>query len=355
MARLINKPSDATIHEFGKLGFVGTQKVDELTMQLIDFTKDGIDQVEDIALQDVPPHLSSKSVSWLNVVGLHDHEKIKALCEMLNIHPVVVDKITNTGMRPGFEDHEDYLVITMKLIHLKVADVTIESEHIVFILLDNMVISFQENHMDPFGPLRERLKRPNSRLRQSRTDYFALSLVRAILHEYSTIEEVIGERIENMEDAIFSNDSKELLEDLNTYNTEIAFLNKIIRPTKDTVSNLCRTDSDLIDSERCQYMINHIMDSMGIVSDAGENYRTMLHDHLNIYNTNVANKLNEMFRVLTIFSVIFVPLTFIAGIYGMNFEYIPELGYPKGYFVIWGVMVTMAASMLIYFKRKGWL
>ncbi len=355
MARLLQKPRSVTINEFGKLGFTGIKQMDELTMSLYDFTKTKADSVETISLNDLERYTHSKTNSWLNVVGLHDHNKIKEISEVLGLHPIVLDKITDTGIRASFEDHDDYLVIVLKLIHLDENEMTIQSEHLVMVMFENLLITFQENNNDPFTPIRERIFKEASRVRGEKVDYLTLSLVRAILHDYSNTVEFIGDRIENLEGAIFADDSKDLLEELNTYNTEIAFLNKIIRPTKDTVVNLCRSDSDLINQERSQYMISHLTDSMFIVSDAAENYRTMLHDHLNIYHTNVASKLNEMFRVLTIFSVIFVPLTFIAGIYGMNFEYIPELGYPWGYFVVWGVMITMAVGMLIYFKRKNWL
>jgi magnesium transporter len=289
------------------------------------------------------------------VAGLHDAELVEKIGEILEIHPMVVDKITNTGQRAGFEDFEDYDVLTLKLIHLDESEQTIESEHIVFVLFKHLLVTFQENKNDPFEPIRERIKIETSRIRKANQGYLMFALIRTILHEYSRVTEFIGDKIENLEDAIFSQDSRELLAELNTYNTEIAYLNRIVRPAKEAIANLCRSEAVLINQGKSQFMINHILDSMFLVADAAENYRMMLHDHLSIYHTNVANKLNEMFRVLTIFSVIFVPLTFVAGIYGMNFEYIPELGYHNGYFVVWGVMIAVAAIMIVYFKKKGWL
>ncbi len=355
MARLLSKHASTGTNEFGKLGFVGTRQMEETLLTMIDFTSEKLNVLEHFDIQNCPEYMARDSVSWLNVSGLHDYELIREIGTMLNLHPMVIDTITNTGHRAGFEDYDEYIVVTLKMVHLDKDHLTIAAEHIVFVLFEQLLVTFQENTNDPFGPVRERLHKDSARIRKTDRAYLMYSLIRTILHDYSNATEFIGSKIENLEDAIFSSDSNQLLLELNDYNGEITYLNKILRPAKDAISNLCRSDTELIDQEKSRYMINHILDSMWIVAEAAENYRMMLHDQLNIYHTNVANKLNEMFRVLTIFSVIFVPLTFVAGIYGMNFEYIPELGYPNGYFVVWGVMITMAVAMIFYFKRKKWL
>ncbi len=355
MARLYRKHSEHAVKEFGTLGFVGAKKLDRVVTHVIEYTRTTINRSEGITSEQIVGHRDSKSVTWINIAGLHDVEYIKEVGKALHIHPMVIDKITNTGDRISFEDYEDYLVLSTKLLHLNREDLTIEAEHALFILYDNLLISFQENLRDSFGPIRERLENEVSRIRKMNTDYLLFALVRTIVNDYAVAAEVIGEKIENLENSIIADSSSSLLEELHEYNGEISYLNRLVRPAKEAISSLCRSDSELINHEKSQYIINHLLENIYGVADACENYRMMIHDQLSIYHTNVANKLNEMFRILTIFSVIFVPLTFVAGIYGMNFEYIPELSFRQGYFVVWGVMIAIAVVMLLFFKRKKWL
>jgi magnesium transporter len=355
MARFLKKQSSREVKAFGKLGFIGTRKMDRPVIDVLDFSADAVEFLQDVPVSDLAKYKTKDSVSWINICGLHDPELITEIGSQFELHPMVIDRITNTDDRPAFEDYDEYAILVLKQLHFDQNDLTIESEHILFALFDNVLITFQENQDDPFNPIRERMQKAVNRVRNGKADYLMLALIRAIINQYTLTLEHMGEKIENIETYIFSDPSKELLEKLNSYNLELSYLYKIIRPFREAVFNFCKADTDLIDPENSQYIINHVIDSIGIASDSCEHYRGMLHDQLNIYHTNVSSRLNEMFRVLTIFSVIFVPLTFIAGIYGMNFEVIPELKYPYGYHVVWGVMIIAAGTMLIYFKRKGWL
>jgi magnesium transporter len=355
MARFLKKQSPSEIKAFGKLGFVGIQKMERPIIDVINFSSGEIEQHEDISVDELEKYKELDSVSWINVSGLHDTEIISRIGETFELHPMVIDKITNTDNRPSFEDYDDYLILVLKMLHMDKEEMVMHSEHILFALFENVLITFQENKDDPFGPIRERMMKSVNRVRKGSTDYLLFALIRAINNQYTHSIEFIGQKIEKIEDLIFSQQSKDLLEELNDYNLEINYTSKIIRPAKDAVISICKSDSVLISEEQSQYIINNVHDSILIVSDSCENYRVMLHDQLNIYHTNVSTRLNEMFRVLTIFSVIFVPMTFIAGIYGMNFEVIPELSNPYGYYMVWAVMLVMAFSMLIYFRRKGWL
>jgi magnesium transporter len=355
MARFLKKQSSSEIKPFGKLGFVGVRKMDQSFIEVFDFSQKEIQHYEDVSVQELSTYKESNSISWINVCGLHNTELINQVGKIFELHPMVMDKITNTDDRSSFEDYDDYIVLVLKMLHLDKSDLTMHSEHIFFALFNNVLITFQENRADPFGPIRERLQKRTNRIRKGNTDYLLFAMLRAIINQYMNSLEYIGQKIENIEDEIFGQQSNELLQDLNDYNLEINYTSKIIRPAKEAVFALCKSDSEIISMESSQYIINNVHDTILIASDSCESYRTMLHDQLNIYHTNVSNRLNEMFRVLTIFSVIFVPLTFIAGVYGMNFEVMPELSQPSGYFTIWALMIIMAVSMLFYFRRKGWL
>jgi magnesium transporter len=355
MARFLTKQSHNEIKPFGKLGFVGTKKMDQPLIEVFDFSPKEIKYEEDVSVEKLSAYKGSNTVSWINICGLHDTELINQIGQIFELHPMVIDKITNTGDRPSFEDYDDYLILALKFLHMDKSELAMHSEHILFVLFDNVLITFQENQEDPFGPIRDRLQHSANRVRNGNADYLLFALIRAIINLYTYSLEYIGQKIENVEDEIFNQRSNELLQDLSDYNLEINFTSKIIRPARESIIALCKSDSGIISPESSQYIINNVHDTIWNASDSCESYRTMLHDQLNIYHTNVANRLNEMFRVLTIFSVIFVPLTFIAGIYGMNFEVMPELSKPYGYLTVWVAMIIMALTMLFYFRRKGWL
>jgi len=355
MARFLKKISPNEVKAFGNLGFVGTQKMDRPIIDVYDFSDQEFSHKKDIEVEELAQYRESSSLTWINVCGLHDTEIIRKITAIFNLHPMVIDKITNTGDRPSFEDYENYVILVLKMLHLDREKLLMESEHILFAMFENVLITFQENQQDPFEPIRERLQKAENRIRKSNIDYFLFALVRALINKYTNSLEFIGQKIEMNEDDIFSKESSNVLQQLNSFNQEISFTSKVIRPAKDAIFSLCKSDSELIGQEDSQYISSNVYDSILIASDSCENYRMMVHDQLNIYHMNVSSRLNEMFRVLTIFSVIFVPLTFVAGIYGMNFEVIPELSNPYGYFITWGVMLTMAGFMLFYFKRKGWL
>jgi len=355
MARFLKKQPPGEIKPFGKLGFVGTRKMNQPLIEVFDFSQKEIKHKEHVSVEELAGYKVSSTVSWINICGLHDTTLINEIGDILELHPMVIDKITNTGDRPSFEDYDDYIVMVLKMLHLDKSNLTIHSEHILFALFDNVLITFQENQADPFGSIRERLQKKTNRIRKENTDYLLFAMIRAITNQYTNCLEYIGQKIENIEDEIFGQQSNELLQDLNDYNLEINYTSKIIRPAREAIFALCKSDSENISQESSQYIINNVHDTISIASDSCESYRTMLHDQLNIYHTNVSSRLNEMFRVLTIFSVVFVPLTFIAGIYGMNFEVMPELSQPYGYFTIWTLMIIMSVIMLFYFRRKGWL
>ena len=355
MARFLKKQATRELPALGKLGFVGTQKLEHPIIDVASYSEDYIEVKEDVGAQSLAPFKDSGKPVWINICGVHDTTLIAEVAEIFDLHPAVIDKITNTGTRASYEDFDDYLVVALKMLKINGQRHEVEAEHVLFVLQGEVLLTFQENDQDPFDPIRERMHQENNRIRKGRADYLMFSLLRAILNDYRFIIEQIGEKIEALEDVILDRPSGDILERIGDYKLEINYILKFVRPAREAIMQLCKSDSEFVHPEFSERLMNNVLELAWIASDSSENYRMILNDDMNIYHTNVASRLNEMFRILTVFSVIFVPLTFIAGIYGMNFEYIPELGYHNAYFILLGVMVLVALAMVIYFKRKGWL
>lgn len=222
------------------------------------------------------------------------------------------------------------------------------------ILGKTFLITFQERPADVFEPVRERIRKQKGRIRKVGIDYLAYTLLDTIVDNYIFIIERLGEQIEELEEEILGNQTQDVLTKINNYKREMNYLRKSIRPAKEFIQQLTRIDSDLI-HEQTMMFLKDLLDLASQAVEAIDTYREMLSDHLNIYNTGVSNKLNEILKILTIFSAIFIPLTFIAGIYGTNFEYFPELHYRYSYFIFWGVLIVVALVMVRFFKRRNWL
>lgn len=355
MARFLKKPGTREITAFGKLGFVGVQRMESPLIKVIQYGEGHMEVHKDVPARSLEKYRGSETPVWINVCGLHDTDLITEIANTFELHPSVIDKITNTATRSSYEDFDDYLVVSLKMLKLNAEAREVEAEHILFVLHDQVLLTFQENDLDPFDPIRDRMQQSGNRIRLSRTDYLLFSLLRAILHDYRYLIEQIGAKIEALEEVIFKRPSADVLENIGDYKFEINYILKFVRPARDTLLQLCKSEHEFIDTPRSGHLINNVLELAMIASDSSETFRVILNDEMNIYHTNVASRLNEMFRILTVFSVIFVPLTFIAGIYGMNFEFIPELSYRNAYFILWGVMIMVAMVMVVFFRRKGWL
>ncbi len=355
MARFLKKTGSRELPALGKLGFVGTQRLEYPLIRVTSYSEDRIEVHENVSRESLRTFRDSPTPVWIDICGVHDTALITAIAESFDFHPAVIDKITNTGTRASFEDFGEYLAIALKMLKIREVPYEVEAEHILFVLHGQVLLTFQENDQDPFDPVRQRMHQENNRIRTNHADYLMFSLLRAVLNDYRYLIEQIGEKIEALEEAILDRPSEAVLEKIGDYKLEINYILKVVRPARDAILQLCKSENEFIYPQRSERLINNVSELVWIASDSSENYRIILNDQMNIYHTNVASRLNEMFRILTVFSVIFVPLTFIAGIYGMNFEFIPELSYQNAYFILWGVMILVALAMIFYFRRKGWL
>jgi magnesium transporter len=266
----------------------------------------------------------------------------------------VLEDIVNTGQRPRMEEYDNYLFFALKMMRYDPAAGKIRSEQLTMVLGKTFLLTFQEQPGDVFEPVRERIRKQKGRIRKVGIDYLAYALLDTVVDNYLFIIERLGEEIEDIENEILDNPTHDILFKINAYKREMNYLRKTIRPVREFILQLSRVDSDLIQSPTLPFF-KDLLDLSNQAVDAIDSYREMLSDHLNIYDSRISNRLNEIMKVLTIFSAIFIPLTFIAGIYGTNFENVPELHFRYSYFIMWGVMVTVALFMLRFFRSKKWL
>ncbi len=230
----------------------------------------------------------------------------------------------------------------------------ISVENLSLIITETVLLSFQEKKGDVFEPVRERIRNQRKRIRNSGTDYLAFALLDIVVDNYIYIIGVLGEKIETLEETLLQEPRKSVIDEIYTYKRELNFLRKSITPAKEMILSLSKMESELID-ESTHVHFKELLDNIHQATDSSDTYREILSDQLNIYHTTISSKLNDVMKFLTIFSVIFIPLTFIAGIYGTNFEVVPELKYEYSYFIMWGVMIIVAIGMLMYFRKRNWL
>lgn len=354
MARFLKNTDAALGKAPGELIFIGEQKVQEATIRVIDYDRDNLSEHKLKDIKDGIPYKETETVTWLNINGLQDTELIMQVGQGFGLHALVMDDIVNTGQRPKMEEYDDYLFFVVKMMRYDEAEGLIKSDQLSMILGKSFLLTFQEQPGDVFEPVRDRIRKQKGRIRKVGIDYLAYALLDTIVDNYIFIIERLGEQIEEIEDEILDNPSQDVLARINNYKREMNYLRKSVRPAREFMLKLSRLDSNLIQDETTPFL-KDLLDLASQAVEVIDTYREMLSDHLNIYNTGVSNRLNEIMKVLTIFSAIFIPLTFIAGIYGTNFENLPELHYRYSYFIMWGVFLAVSLVMLLFFRRRHWL
>jgi len=285
---------------------------------------------------------------------LHELDLIESLGRHFKIHPLVLEDIVNTGQRPKMEGFEDYLFLVLKMLNYDEKTNEIRTEQVSLVIGKYFVISFQEREGDVFNQVRERIRKSKGKIRKRGSDYLAYALMDAVVDNYFIVLEKMGEKTEDLEQELLTKPSSETLQAIHSLKRKLILLRKSVWPLREAVSGLTRGDSKLIKDSTIVYL-RDVYDHTIQVIDTIETLRDTVSGMLDTYLSSISNRMNEVMKVLTIIATIFIPLTFIAGIYGMNFEYMPELEWPWGYFAVWGVMILVAITMCIYFKRRGWL
>lgn len=353
MPRLIKKRSKKSGLLPGTLVHIGEKMGKEVSIFVVDYDETNVQEIELKAVEECLPFRDTPTVTWINLEGLHRPDIIQKLGDYFSLHPLVLEDILNTDQRPKIEDHGEYIYIVLKMLHKNGTEFA--AEQISIILGKNFVISFQEGIKgDAFDLIRERISTGKGRIRGLGTDYLVYSLIDAIVDNYFVILEEMGEKIENLEQDLVKNPQAQTLHKIHDFKREMIFLRKAVWPLREVISTLERKESPLVKDSTSIYL-RDVYDHTIQVIDTIESYREMLSGMLDIYLSSISNRMNEIMKFLTIIGTIFIPLTFIVGIYGMNFEFMPELKWRHGYFIILSGMSVAAVLMLFYFKKKKWL
>lgn len=336
----------------GTLTHIGEKKLDKVIIEIHDYDNDLLDikKVESIA--DCKPYVHTPNPTWVQVKGLHDIEYLKELWEEFEFHPLIQEDILNTTQRPKIESYGDQIFMVLKMLYIE--DGKLLQEQVSVVFTEKFIFSFQESERKIFLPIKERLAINNTRMRKSGPDYMAYALMDIIIDYYFGILEDINEEIEIIEDELWAGEDVNALSSIHKIRRQLIQFRKSIWPLRDSINSLIRDESSLVKDET-KLFLRDVSDHTIQIVDSLDNNREMVSSLHDMHQTNISNKMNEVMKVLTIIATIFIPLTFIAGIYGMNFDYMPELGWHYSYPIAWGVMILVTIGMVIFFKRKNWM
>ena len=347
MARKSGLPPGTLIH-------VGHNYVDTVKINLLEYDSSQVVAKELYSIEEIAEFRSTNRVTWIHVNGLPDINLIAGICQLFNIHPLVQEDILNTMQRPKMEDYGDYLFVVLKAFWVATATNTLASEQISIILGDSYVISFQESERDLFESICNRITSCKGRIRGQEADYLAYALLDIIVDNYFVILETLGEKIELLEDDLVVQPGADALQEIHVLRREMLLFRKALWPLRETISSLSRGESTLVKDSTLLY-IRDVYDHTIQAIDTLETYRDILSGMLDIYLSSISNRMNQVMKVLTVISTIFIPLTFIVGVYGMNFKYMPELECEWGYPAVWLLMVVIFLGMLQFFRTRKWL
>ena len=354
MSRLAPKRSRKAGLPPGTPVHLGERKSDTTRLTLLHYDEQRAVEQEMKTAQECLALRDSPGVSWINITGLHEVETLAQFADAFGLHPLVLEDILNTDQRPKLEDYGEYLYIVIKRLGNGAPANEISTEQISLILGRNLVISFLESDSGVFNVVKDRILNNRGRIRRLGADYLAYTLMDAVVDNYFAIFEKLGERIEILQETIISRPTPASLQTLHALKRELLFLRKSVWPLREVVSGLQRGDSTLIHKDTWFYL-RDVYDHTIHVIDTIETYRDMLASMMDIYLSSLSIRLNEVMKVLTIIATIFMPLTFIVGLYGMNFQHMPELSWRWGYPLVLLVMAGVTAGMLVFFRRKKWI
>ena len=353
MKKVVSKRSRKAGLPPGTLVHIGEPRTESVKLTLFRYDEQGCQELsvskpEEISLAEEP------AVTWVDVSGIHQVSVIESFGKQFQLHPLLLEDIVNTDQRPKLDDYGDYCYLVLKMLYTGEDALSIQVEQVSLIFGTNFVFSFQENGRDVFQPVRERLRSGKGRLRQSGADYLLYALVDAIVDQYFSVLETVGERLESMQDAVVANPRPALLQDIHAVKRELLFLRRAVWPLREVVNTLERSDSPALRSAT-KVFFRDVYDHVIQVIDTIETLREIATGMLDIYLSSTTYRLNAVIKVLTLITTIFMPLTFIVGIYGMNFEHMPELHWIWGYPLVLGTMAAIALAMVGFFKRKKWI
>jgi magnesium transporter len=340
----------------GTMVHIGEQKIDKVGLSVLAYNADRVVDKPVHHLEECLPLAPGEAgVNWLNVEGLHEVAEIERIGNFLKLHPLTLEDIVNTLQRPKFEDFGEYQFLVLKMLSFDAVNQEMQAEQVSLVFGRDYVVTFQEGAKgDVFQPVRDRIRNPLSRIRKLGSDYLAYALIDVIVDNYFLILERMSETIEELEDELVTVPDQDTLQQIHRLKRELLVLRKATWPLRELVSAMQRSESDLI-QQGTRVFLRDLYDHVIQVIDTVETFREMLSGMLDIYLSSVSNRMNAVMKVLTVIATVFMPLTFIAGVYGMNFQYMPELGSRWGYPGVLMGMVAVGTGMLLWFRRRRWL
>jgi magnesium transporter len=338
----------------GTLVYVGPERTEPVTVHLIEYAEDSYEERALTAETDFQEISKQKQLTWINVDGLNDLEVIQAIGTAFDLHSLVLEDLVHTGQRPKHEEYEEYVFVVLRMLTLGPDGAGVRSEQLGIVFGDGFVLSFQERAGDVFEAVRERIRIKSRRIRSRGADYLAYALIDAVVDHYFHILEAFADLVEELEVEVLENPTPETMRRIHDLRHEMLGVRRAIWPLRELTNGLVRTESDLI-HESTQVFLRDVYDHTVQVIDTAETLREVVSGLMDLYMSSVSNRMNEIMKVLTIMASVFIPLTFLAGVYGMNFEFMPELGIPWAYPALLAVMVGIGLGLLLLFKRRGWL
>ena len=353
MARFVHKSSPKTGEIPGTPIYIGTPTEAPVTISMFTYNEDDLVRKEEASIDECCRELDPGIAAWINVDGVHDVDLIQAIGNRFALHPLAVEDIAHTGQRPKADDYENHLFIVLRMLRWDEQAQQVIDEQVSIAVGSTWVVSFQEREGDVFDPVRERLQASRGRIRKAGADYLAYVLVDAIVDHYFSILEILGDRIESLSEEMTEDPRREDLDAIRHLKRELLFMRKSVWPLREVLGTLQRDASPLLQPTTLPYL-RDVYDHTIQIIDTVETFRDMVSGLMDVYLSTISNRMNEVMKVLTIIATIFIPLSFVAGLYGMNFVFMPELQWHYGYFGALGIMLAIGGGMLLFFKRKGW-
>jgi len=355
MSESLSNASEKTGLPPGSLVHVGEALEPEARITVVDYSKETIEELAIESIDEVLQYKDSESITWVIIEGLTSVDIIGRIGEIFDIHQLVLEDILNTHQRPKFEEYDDHLFIVLKCLNTGSGQFNVTYEQISLLVLNNFVFTFKEKKDDLFRPVMERIRKSKGRLRNLGADYLSYVILDTVVDQNFILIDTLDDAITSIEDALLiSEPTRDTLNSIQNLKREIISIRRYVSPIRELMAGMLRSESVLI-SEKTYIYLRDVSDHVLRVIESIESYRDILSGLLDIYVSSVSNKMNEVMKVLTVFASIFIPLTFIAGIYGMNFEYMPELKWRWAYPALWGAFIIIPAILIIYFKKKKWL
>jgi magnesium transporter len=335
--------------------FIGKQKMEKPRIKIFDYSPSEMAEKEIESFEGIFEFVhKKKNVTWINIDGLHDLDLMQKLQKEFSIHPLIIEDILNTDNRPKFDEDPEHITLILKILDYNKKTCKLSAEQFSLIIGSDYLITLQEQTSDHFDPVIERIRDNEGRIRQSGQDYLAYSLLDSIIDKYIIIVGDIGEHIEELEKEIMNDNDRSIAEEIFRHKIEINYLRKCILPVKEMMTQLLKSESPLLSKKIRKFLID-LNELIVMTNEVIDTYQTVIIDQFNMYNSNMTHRTNQTVKVLTIFASVFIPLTFIAGVYGTNFKYFPEIELKYGYLFFWILIIIVVILILLFFRKRKWL